>query len=393
MSRKKILYIGGFELPDKNAAAHRVLANAKSLRDCGYEVIFAGVNKQPGTEPYDVEGFKCYDIKYPGTSSEWLRYLTSIKTFKAIIKEEKITHIIVYNYPAVVFYRLLNFSKTINIKLLADCTEWYEPEGNIIFRLIKSLDVNFRMKYLQTRVAGLIVISNYLEDFYRSRNIKNIINVPPLVDLSHQKWEIDLKAPVADKSYNLIYSGSPGSGNKDRLDIIVKSLIRFYINEKIDLRFNVVGITKDDYIKIFNKDKELDSSYDFIKFHGKVAHQESIRLLMQADFSIFFRVNNLTNIAGFPTKFVESISAGTPVITNISSNLEKYFTAKNEFIGFLIKDLEHENINDVFGKIFTIDKQTINAYKVKCNNSRIFSYDKYNDDFNHLMQLASQNNE
>lgn len=391
MNKGTILYIGGFELPDKNAAAHRVLANANSLRDCGYKVVFAGVNKQPepSSGSYDVEGFKCYDIKYPETFSEWFRHLTSIKKIKTIIKEEKITHIIGYNYPAVVFYRLLNYSKTTNIKFLADCTEWYEPAGNFIFRTIKGLDVNFRMKYLHTRVAGLIVISNYLEDFYRYRNVKNIINVPPLVDLSHRKWKIDPKVPVIEKRYNLIYSGSPGSGNKDRLDIIVKSLKRFYINEKIDLRFNVVGITKDDYIKIFNKDKELDSSYDFIKFHGKVAHQESIRLLKQADFSIFFRVNNLTNIAGFPTKFVESISAGTPVITNISSNLEKYFTAKNEFIGFLIKDLEQENINDVFGKIFTIDKQTISAYKLKCKNSRLFSYDKYNDEFNQLMRLAS----
>ena len=42
---KRILYIGGFELPDKNAAAHRVLAIAKALRDGGIEVIFLGVSK------------------------------------------------------------------------------------------------------------------------------------------------------------------------------------------------------------------------------------------------------------------------------------------------------------------------------------------------------------
>lgn len=42
---KKILYIGGFELPDKNAAAHRVLAIAKGLRDSGNEVVFMGVSK------------------------------------------------------------------------------------------------------------------------------------------------------------------------------------------------------------------------------------------------------------------------------------------------------------------------------------------------------------
>ena len=31
MEKGTILYIGGFELPDKNAAAHRVLSNGKIL--------------------------------------------------------------------------------------------------------------------------------------------------------------------------------------------------------------------------------------------------------------------------------------------------------------------------------------------------------------------------
>ena len=36
----KILYVGGFQLPDKNAAAQRVVNIAKALRDLGHEVIF-----------------------------------------------------------------------------------------------------------------------------------------------------------------------------------------------------------------------------------------------------------------------------------------------------------------------------------------------------------------
>ena len=45
MNKEYILYIGGFELPDKNAAAHRVLSNAKALRDSGKNVILVGINK------------------------------------------------------------------------------------------------------------------------------------------------------------------------------------------------------------------------------------------------------------------------------------------------------------------------------------------------------------
>ena len=40
MKGKKILYIGGFELPDKNAAAQRVVGNSYILKNLGYEIIF-----------------------------------------------------------------------------------------------------------------------------------------------------------------------------------------------------------------------------------------------------------------------------------------------------------------------------------------------------------------
>ena len=38
--KELIIYIGGFELPDKNAAAQRVIGNSKALRDLGYETVF-----------------------------------------------------------------------------------------------------------------------------------------------------------------------------------------------------------------------------------------------------------------------------------------------------------------------------------------------------------------
>ncbi len=42
-------------------------------------------------------------------------------------------------------------------------------------------------------------------------------------------------------------------------------------------------------------------------------------------------------MAGFPTKFVESLGAGCPVITNYTSDLDLYL--KNGFNGFVVKDL------------------------------------------------------
>ena len=41
-----ILYVGGFELPDWNAAAHRVVANAMIFRAIGYRVLLLGVTRE-----------------------------------------------------------------------------------------------------------------------------------------------------------------------------------------------------------------------------------------------------------------------------------------------------------------------------------------------------------
>lgn len=64
-----ILYVGGFELPDKNAAAHRVLNNARLLRELGYEVVFCGVDreisKKETSEVKKVDGFDNTPISRP----------------------------------------------------------------------------------------------------------------------------------------------------------------------------------------------------------------------------------------------------------------------------------------------------------------------------------------
>jgi hypothetical protein len=385
MNKGTILYIGGFELPDKNAAAHRVLGNVKCLRDIGYEVILVGVSKDKDVDKnnFDVQGFKCYNIKYPESKREWLTYLTSIKDYRSIIDIEKPSKIIAYDFPALSLYRLKKLS---GIEIYADITEWYEPKGNFIFKIIKGFDVNLRMKHLHKKLNGLIVISDYLENYYSKVGVENIINIPPLVDISEKKWNNEMPSiSKEDKTVRFIYSGSPGSGNKDRLDIVVESLKPFYVEKEISIVLDVVGITKEYYVEHFNNNNPLNAEYDFINFHGRVSHLHSIELLKGADFSVFFREDNLTNNAGFPTKFAESISAGTPVITNASSNIKKHFFGNNINNGFIIDDLSPSKISNVFKEIFSLNKETPFTNKEKSLDRKSFDYGLYNSEFLKLL--------
>ena len=225
---KNVLYIGGFKLPDKNAAAQRVIANGKLFVKAGYNVHYIDVELNKSIEDIflekEYEGFKYFvkSQKYPQTKQEWFSFITSIEFVKKAI-EVNLSFlpdiIVVYNYPAVSLLKLIKYCKNNNIKLIADITEWYFPDGSLFFKIIKGLDAYYRMNFLHKKLDGVIVISKYLEDFYRD---VNLIRLPPLVDKKSEKW--NCLHTIKSDLRTLIYVGSISHGQKDRLDIIINSL-------------------------------------------------------------------------------------------------------------------------------------------------------------------------
>lgn len=369
-----ILYIGGFELPDKNAAAQRVIANSKILKSLGHHIFLVGLSKDIKVERLDVEdfeGFNYYNLKYPTKLTQWYNYLISIKHLKKIIKENQIDCVIAYNYPGVALLNLYRYTKKHKIKLLGDCTEWYEAQGNIVFRLIKKIDVNIRMRFVHPQLDGMIVISNYLYKYYRKYN-KPIINIPPLVDLSMPKWT-EKKNVFTNDTINLIYAGSPGSGNKDRLDQIIEAIEQVNSQTTRRIILTIVGLTLDGYIKSFQNVK-IKKTSQFL-FKGRLSHIDTLNEIKKSDFQIFIRENSLTNTAGFPTKFVEAISCGTPVLTNPTSNILDFFEEGKT--GFLLESSPEKLFVQTLLEISKLNREKINNMKEYCRQSRKFDIINY----------------
>ena len=194
MSLGTIVYIGGFELPDKNAAAQRVVNNSKLLREIGYTVVFIGLDKQLITYRNFVAtqkkyfDFESYALPYPRNSIQWFKYIFSFKPYHQIFKRSKnINSIICYNLPSGSLFFIYLYSKLRKIKVFSDCTEWYDIPKNssFLFKIIKKLDVFFRMKVIQPRLDGVISISRFLYDFYSKKGTKTIL-IPPLINLQVQ---------------------------------------------------------------------------------------------------------------------------------------------------------------------------------------------------------------
>lgn len=392
MKKKTILYIGGFELPDKNAAAQRVTANAKILRALGYAIVFIGVDKTIKTKvpllatEKSFEGFTYYSVKYPISIIEWYDYLTSINnilTLKLIFP----SHIIAYNYPAFALMRLKKYCHTQNIFLIADCTEWDEPIGHLGYKILKGLDIYLRMHLVHSNINGLIVISEYLENFY-SKKIKNLVQLPPLVDLSMNKWTFSDNL-TGDKRIILVYAGTPGGGEKDRIDTIINALSEIKKSSILQFNFNIVGLTQSDYIKSFGNENLPPNINEFVCFKGRLSHIDTLKEINKADYQIFIRNKNLKNMAGFPTKYVESISCGTPVLTNSSSNIEQYF--RLEETGFLLDISSAEVLEKDLKAALFLSKDAINKMKDYCKSSHMFNYENYVTLFGEFLTNVAEN--
>lgn len=324
---KKILYIGGFELPDKNAAAHRVLAIAKGLRDSGNEVVFMGVSKDNRETDVlktksEVQGFITYSVPYPQGNSDWVKYLTDPKPAEKLMKVcGPFDGVICYNYQAVAFDRLRKFCRANKIKIYSDCTEWYNTNGaSLPFKILKGFDTWYRMTVVQKKLDGIIVISNYLKNYYKS--CKNVVVIPPLVDFCEEKWSVE--AENLGEGVNFIYSGQPGK--KDKIGEIVTAFSK--VAENGNCKLFVVGINKEQFLKSNPQFTAADVP-ESVAFLGRVPHEQSIAYLKGADCSLIIRDSTRTNNAGFPTKFAEAVTVGVDVIATDISDLKIYSKKSN----------------------------------------------------------------
>lgn len=362
----RILYIGGFELPDKNAAAQRVLSISKALSLASYDIIFYGITKSDDYYGY-VNGFEYEALQYPQSIKEWVQYVMGVGVID-YIKSKSPDYVFTYNYPTIAQERIIRYCHNHDIKVVGDITEWYMPSD-----FIRKLDTALRMRWSNKHLDGIIVISRFLNNFYRECNT---IQLPPFVDVDEIKWKQQLDNKYPNK-IKLIYAGQPGV-TKDRLDYIVNGLAG--ICHK-DLLLNIVGITKEQYIQLFGS--TLDLSNIPIIFHGRLPHNETVKLLMESDFQIFFRPNLRVNNAGFPTKYVEAMTAGIPVIMNRISNVDDYL--KDGYNGILIENPIESEIRLALDRVSQMTRLEINQMKSNCLRE-LFDYHQYVNELGTFMK-------
>lgn len=310
-----IIYYGGFSLPDKNAAANRVVSNGKIFKSLGYNVIFLGAdyedNSYTGIRSLSENMFT---EVHPTGVAQWLRQILIFKNLKEIVKNrDSVKLVILYNVPFVTLCIAKSFFRKYGIEVAYDCTEWTQStEGNFVKKAFKYIDELFVRKFTHKVADRVIVISRMMENAYKGT--KKLLRLPPLVDLSDNIWH--QKADKTTGEFVFCFAGFPG-GNKEHLHKVAQAFMKL-ADKNVVLK--IAGVEKVQFCTMYPEIKPSSN----IEFLGRLSHADTIKLIMESDCYVFVRPSDRRNNAGFPTKFVESYTCGATVITTDVSDVKQY---------------------------------------------------------------------
>lgn len=363
-----IVYTGLFAYPDSSANTLRVQGVVNLLKKSGHSIkILPGI-----VSNYDenLSTFKSIEVvstkEYQsgiGSSVRGIRGLfvgdNTIKYLESMV--EKPDLIILYGVSLGYLLRLLRFTKKYNIRLVLDVVEWYDPRhlpGGVLGPYAIANELS--MRFFVQKADGLIVISEYLRNYYKKFN-KNIFLLPPLFlkgeNINFNKHKNNV--------LNLCYVGTPGK--KENFEILNEALEMLY-KDNIKFYMHFVGFDKN-FIK--NKKYNFMNDKNVCKFYGRIENTKAKQVVKNSHYSIFFRPNLRFSNAGFPSKVAESFSLGTSIITNDFSDLKKYIVnGKN---GYIIEDkITSKKIYELVLKLVN----DISVYNILQKNV-LESYDKY----------------
>lgn len=380
MKKKLIIYLGNFDKPEISAAGKRVFGNALIFSKLGYKVVLIGKNKSDNDTSYPILYEEDIDYyAFPNLSlyktTQYINYVNYI-----IEKVGNPESIIRYGSPGLATFdrKLITFCKKKNISLIADVVDWLPSGGNsIIFNLFKKIDTYLEKGVFNKKSDGIITISSFLSNYYKNKNCKTVI-IPPVVSKYRENKESN---PIT----KVVYAGIPfrlgrrvksEDEVKDRLDLAVRGIIGV-IRKGVSVTFDIYGITKEQYLTAYPTDAEVfEGMDDSVRFHGKKSMGTVQDAVNTADFTILLRNRNRATMAGFPTKIVESISCGTPVITTNTSDLDKYI---DNTTGFFVDISSEKKIIDDLKKIFSCDNELLRLMKKNCFESKKFCADMFED--------------
>ena len=222
----------------------------------------------------------------------------------------------------------------------------------------------------------VIAISEYLGSYFAGRGLKTAV-VPVIMDSE------DYKAahPAGEnEKIRLMYAGSPAA--KDYLPACVRGFADLPDDVRAGFRLDVYGATPYDVRAHFGG---CEAPAEIVA-HGRVSRDEVLGALGRADFSMLLRPEGERYAqAGFPTKAVEAMMCGCPMLCNLSSDLSKYLVdGENSAI---VHGRTEKDVTEALVRVSRMPKGQFAQMKENARRDaeRFFDYRNYRDVVGHLI--------
>ncbi len=373
---KKIVILTYGNFPNGEAASVRIYALAKIFLHIGFEVNIISMSRE---NPMIWKEYK--DVKYISIRSRKNDYIGRAKNIilyvnrvKKVLKEiNDITVLMPLSLPIAGLLYCEKYAKKRNIVLLTDRTEWYSPSEFSLGRFSPQFIQNaLTNRIIIDKYWKVISISRYLEKYYQNKGIQTT-RIPAIMDVR----SMEANRMQSNVPRIIVYAGSPAK--KDSLSMIISAFSQCDSKKRI---LHVYGLTEKQFD---SANPEYRRKKKNVVFHGRVSREEVLSALKNADFTTVFRdPNERFAKAGFPSKVAESLSSGTPTITNMTSDLELYLNNNNSLI---VDNYSTDSYLEAIKKIDNLSIEELNFKKKNARETaeRYFDYSAYIKDITVLL--------
>lgn len=359
------------QYPNNDAASQRLHLLASMLVEKGHEILVISRNKENKS---GVVGGVTYKSGYSNPTSKMELLIDVYKVFPNVVKKEInefAPHaILLISAPTSLVNWLCRNKK--GFALFHDSVEWYSKEEyKHPFLSIEYLKKQLWMNKILPGNFSIIAISRYLQNYFLEKGNRCIL-IPSICDCNSIAYEINRPSdPVT-----ITYAGSPG--RKDRFSEIISALLGLNKEERGRIKLQIIGATKKEIAENAGVGNDALSKLNTtITFLGRVPREKVYEYLSKSDYTILIRPQNARYaMAGFPTKVPESLAAGTPVISNLTSDLELYLNDSNSII---VENCTVESVSAALRKVLCMDDSKSIDMKKNARDTaeRFFNYKIY----------------
>ena len=388
---KQIVILGRLGLPGKAAVTIHVMRLAKMLGLAGFEPIVLIPEKSGRAEDWQADGtYKYQGIiyiplgNYNARTQPWGKlgvFLGLENPFVRYLKANlSLPHAVIsLNLPSGCILRLDRWCRKQGVPLIFESMEWFDRADMLKRGILSWLDFEFLMRIILPSFKKGIVISSWLEKYYRRRHC-SILRIPPVLDINEPGWHPVRVMPISS-GLRIVFSGTP---DRDSLDIVLRGVLRAKRNG-LKVIMEYIGSTREDILRLKNISPELlEDLSDNLVFHGRLPAEQVPGVMARANYTVVLRRNARWSRACFPSKVPEFLTLGVPVICNDTSDLLDFLSDGVD--AFIVKHLSEDSFFETLERAANVtdadhEKMRFNARECARNRFDIHKYIEKIHDF------------